>query len=102
MTVLDDLQIQLNTVLAAAARGQRKGCTVCSLRGRGNSQDCNSCKSIKNLPIEQDIRASIALEQINIANQEEVSQDVESMNIDTQQNNNLRNALLLAGVLVII
>jgi len=97
---------KLNTVLSANARGQFKGCNVCGLPGRANSSDCAACKSIFSLPTAEQLRASIALEQINIAN------DIDDMIIQepiidlpplTQtQNNDLRNALLVVGALLLL
>jgi len=103
MTILSELQSQLNSVLTAARRGQRKGCQTCGVRP--TSQDCAACNVANSLPSEGQLRASIELEQINIANSQNNIIIEEPINDIIQlqpKNNNLRNVLLIGGAFLLL
>lgn len=107
------LESQLNTVNAAARRGQFKGgVNVCRIAFRATSQDCAAFKSVQRLPTMEQLTESIRLIQLQI--DDLVQQQIESDKpmdkipimdeiIEIQpKNNTLRNALIIGGAILLL
>lgn len=109
-----NLEIQLNIVNAAAARGQFKGSpSPCEQAFRSGSQDCGVWQSVQSLPTGPQLILSIQAIQLQIDDliQQQIEDTTpineipimdEVIQVTPQQNNTLRNALIIGGLILLI